>query len=73
MSFPIVNAASTVGEETCHLATDTIKGLRYGGLMFKDGMQAAYRAQQAESNNEQNAVDQTNWTDAQKAKFDIDL
>ena len=29
MSFPIVQAASTTVEETCHLATDVVQGTRY--------------------------------------------
>ncbi len=56
MSFPIVQAASTTVEETCHLATDVITGTRYAGKMYKLGMQTAFKAQLTESYLEQNAL-----------------
>ena len=31
MSFPIVQAASTTIQETCHFATDVVQGTRYAG------------------------------------------
>jgi hypothetical protein len=70
MSFPVINAVSGVVEETAHLATDVVEGTRYVGKMYNRGMRDAYKAQLAESNNEQKSVDMSGWTEAQKAEYD---
>ena len=38
--------------------------------MYNRGMRDAYKAQLAESNTEQNSVDMSGWTEAQKAEYD---
>ena len=73
MAFPAVKAVSGAVEQTAYLATDIVQGARYGGLIFKDAMRSAYKAQQAEGFNEQNAVDQSSWTDVQKAQYALDI
>ncbi len=70
MSFPIVQAASTTVEETCHLATDVITGTRYAGKMYKLGMQTAFKAQLTESFIEENALTKNeSLSDEQKLKI----
>ncbi len=72
MSFPIVQAASTTVEETCHLATDVVQGTRYAGKMYKLGMQSAYKAQLADSFIEQNELSANpNLTDEQRAEVSM--
>ncbi len=70
MSFPIVQAASTTVEETCHLATDVVQGTRYAGKMYKLGMQTAFKAQLTESFIEENALTKNeSLSDEQKLKI----
>jgi hypothetical protein len=72
MSFPIVQAASTTVEETCHLATDVVQGTRYAGKMYKLGMQTAYKAQLTDSFIEQNELSANpNLTDEQRAEVSM--
>jgi hypothetical protein len=72
MSFPIVQAASTTVEETCHLATDVVQGTRYAGKMYKLGMQSAYKAQLTDSFIEQNELSANpNLTDEQRAEVSM--
>ena len=72
MSFPIVQAASTTVEETCHLATDVVQGTRYAGRMYKLGMQSAYKAQLTDSFIEQNELSANpNLTDEQRAEVSM--
>ena len=72
MSFPIVQAASTTVEETCHLATDVVQGTRYAGKMYKLGMQSAYKAQLTDSFIEQNELSANfNHTDEQRAEVSM--
>ena len=73
MAFPAVKAVSGAVEQTAYLATDVVQGTRYAGLIYKDAMRSAYKAQQAEGFNEQNAVDQSSWSDVQKAQYALDI
>ena len=73
MAFPAVKAVSGAVEQTAYLATDVVQGTRYAGLIYKDAMRSAYKAQQAEGFNERNAVDQSSWSDAQKAEYARDI
>jgi len=67
--FPVVKAASTLVVETADLATDVVQGTRYAGKMYKLGMQTAYKAQLADSFDDQTSVNQSQWSDAQKALY----
>lgn len=69
MAFEAINRVSDAVIASADLTIDVIHGTGYIGKVYNEGMRDLYKAQLAASFDEQAAVDQSKWSDDQKARY----